>query len=64
MSAYQGEEQRYITIFIINACKKQGMLHAYSEKKILGRKYFFLSVHFCTLVSHGLIPLFRTYIWS
>lgn len=35
MSAYQGEEQRYITIFIINACKKQGTLHSYSEKKFL-----------------------------
>ena len=64
MSAYLGEQQRYITIRIINAYKKQGMLHSFSEKEILGRKYFFPSLHLCTSVSHGLISLFRTYIWS
>ena len=66
MSAYHGAEQRSIITRIINARKKQGMLHSPSEKKkkILGRKYFFLYVHMCTLVSRGLIPLFMTYIWS
>lgn len=28
------------------------------KKKILGRKHFSLSVHLCTLVPRGLIPLF------